>query len=52
MLNPREKYKVVPSLLATRSGIQALLDSSNFYSYESSYALTRGALGYPFEGLF
>jgi len=33
MLNTREKYKAVPSLLVTRFGIQALLDSSNFYSY-------------------
>jgi hypothetical protein len=33
MLNTREKYKAIPSLLTTRSGIQALLASSNSYSY-------------------
>jgi len=50
MLNIREKYKALPSLLTTRSGIQALLDSPNSYSYVSSYVLVGGALDYPFEG--
>jgi hypothetical protein len=33
MLNTREKYMAIPSLLVTRSRIQALLASSNSYSY-------------------
>jgi len=44
MLNTREKYKTLPCLLVTRSRIQALFDSSNSYSYVSSYALVGGAL--------
>jgi hypothetical protein len=50
MLNTREKYKVVPSLLTSRSEMQGLLDSSNSYSYDSNCALVGGALGYPFKG--
>jgi len=49
MVNTREKYKAISSLLTTRSRIQVLLDSSS-YSYVFSYALVGEALGYPFEG--